>query len=86
MTEQESNVWLMTPHAGEFLGVNHQTLKRRRDACGGYLEYGKHWRFKTESVNSPILWRVFFIQEEFEKRANQRLRELIERENAKKAQ
>ena len=61
--------WLATPDAGKALGVSPITLKRRRDSHGGFLEHGKHWRFKTESSNSPMLWEVTAIRDEFEKRS-----------------
>jgi len=61
--------WLATPDASSALGISPITLKRRRDSHGGFLEHGKHWRFKTDSSNSPMLWEVQLIRNEFEKRS-----------------
>ena len=61
--------WLATPDAGKALGVSPITLKRRRDSHGGFLEHGRHWRFKTESPNSAIRWEVDLIRRELEKRS-----------------
>ena len=61
--------WLATPDASSALGISPITLKRRRDSHGGFLEHGKHWRFKTDNSNSPMLWEVQLIRNEFEKRS-----------------
>jgi len=60
--------WLPTPEAARALGISPDTLKRRRDHVGGYLSQGRHWRLKTESANSAILWRVDLIRAELDKR------------------
>ena len=61
--------WLDTTHACASLGIHASTLKRRRDSHGGFLENGTHWRFKTDSANSTMMWNVEAIQEEFNRRA-----------------
>lgn len=62
-------IWLESTSAAQHLGISVFTLKRRRDTHGGYLESGKHYRFKTDAVNSPILWRVDVIADLFHQRA-----------------
>lgn len=54
--------WLDTTMAARSLGIAPCTLKRRRDSAGGFLEAGKHYRFKTDSRNSPIIWDVETIR------------------------
>ena len=77
--------WLDTTMAARSLGIAPCTLKRRRDSAGGFLEAGKHYRFKTDSSNSPIVWDVETIRSmlhergmkaRVEARAEQVIREL----------
>ena len=77
--------WLDTTMAARSLGIAPCTLKRRRDSAGGFLEAGKHYRFKTDSRNSPIVWDVETIRSmlhergmkaRVEARAEQVIREL----------
>ena len=88
MTE---TTWLDTTKACAVLGISPFTLKRRRDIDGGFLEEGKHYRFKTPSSNSAILWDVETVRDLFherglkarkhartEARANRVIRELQE--------
>ena len=55
--------WLNTTTAARELGIHPDTLKRKRDISGGFLETGKHYRFKTDSTNSPVLWDVETIRQ-----------------------
>mgnify|MGYP003139348994 CR=1 FL=1 len=59
---------LATPEAAKVLCCSAQFLKRKRDTHGGYLEQGKHYRYRGDSVNSAILWDVDLIQKELHKR------------------
>ena len=52
-----SATWLPTPDAARTLGVSVTTLKRYRDANGGFLEAGTHYAFGA-FPNSPIAWNV----------------------------
>lgn len=61
--------WLVTKDAAIYLGISEKTLKRKRDACGGYLSNPEHYQFTTDSPNSKILWEVEGIRAEFNKRA-----------------
>ena len=61
--------WLDTTAAAAELGVHPHTLKRKRDISGGFLESSTHYRFKTPSSNSAILWNVDAIQALFHERA-----------------
>ena len=91
MTE---STWLDTTKAAQALDISPFTLKRRRDIDGGFLEQGKHYRFKTPSSNSVILWDVESVRELFherglkahkeartEARAHRVIRELQQEEN-----
>ena len=77
--------WLDTTTAARELGIHPSTLKRKRDISGGFLETGKHYRFKTDSANSSVLWDVETIrqlmhergiQSRTERRAEQVIQEL----------
>ena len=56
---------LATRDAQKFLCCSAQFLKRKRDSHGGYLENGKHYFYRGDSVNSAILWDVELIAKEF---------------------
>jgi len=62
------STWLDTSRAARALGIAACTLKRKRDMNGGFLEAGKHYRFKTDSANSPVLWDVETIRTLMHKR------------------
>ena len=68
MTE---SAWLDTTKAAQALDIAPCTLKRRRDIDGGFLEAGKHYRFKTPASNSAILWDVDSVRELFHERGMQ---------------
>ncbi|KZR86521.1 hypothetical protein SynBIOSE41_01083 [Synechococcus sp. BIOS-E4-1] len=83
--------WLETTQAARSLGIAPCTLKRKRDINGGFLEGGKHYRFKTDTANSPVLWDVETIRSMLhergmkarqEARADQVIRELQREGNA----
>ena len=61
--------WLDTTQTYRELGIHPSTLKRKRDVNGGFLEAGKHYRFKTDSANSPVLWDVETIRQLMHQRA-----------------
>jgi len=63
--------WLDTTTAARELGIHPSTLKRKRDISGGFLETGKHYRFKTDSANSPVLWDVETIRQLMHERGMQ---------------
>lgn len=77
--------WLPTPKAAACLAISPDTLKRRRDTVGGYLVYGRHWQFRTDSPNTAILWRVDLIREEMTKRGAANAREAQLERAAEKA-
>ncbi len=60
--------WMPTTEAAVYLKVAPCTLKRHRDINGGFLESGTHYRFKTPSKNSTILWNVGAIRDLFHQR------------------
>ena len=62
-----NNLWLSTKAAADSLGISRDTLKRRRDCSGGYLEGGKHWCYGPEK-NSPYTWNVDLCRQEFHRR------------------
>lgn len=55
--------WLDASSAARALGIAPCTLKRKRDINGGFLEAGKHYRFKTDATNSPAFWDVETIRQ-----------------------
>ena len=65
MTE---STWLDTTKAAQALDISPFTLKRRRDVDGGFLEAGKHYRYKTPASNSAILWDVDSVRDLFHER------------------
>ena len=73
----QNDLWLPTGTAAPALGISTETLKRRRDVCGGFLEHGTHYTLGP-SRNSPIVWRVEKCREAFHQRGMQARRELAE--------
>ena len=59
---------LATPEAAKYLGCSAQFLKKKRDSHGGYLEEGKHYHYRGDSVNAAIVWDVELIGKELHKR------------------
>ena len=49
--------WLPTSRAALALGRSADTLKRKRDSEGGFLELGYHYCYGP-SPNSPITWHI----------------------------
>lgn len=52
-----SDQWLPTKAAADALGISTDTLKRKRDIRGGFLEAGRHW-CAGPTKNSPMTWCV----------------------------
>ena len=61
--------WNHLNEAAQVLCISPKALKRRRDVVGGFLEQGLHWRFQTESPNSPTLWNVPLVLKEISSRS-----------------
>ena len=73
MTE---STWLDTTKAAQALDISPFTLKRRRDIDGGFLEAGKHYRYKTPASNSAILWDVDSVRDLFHERGMKARKEI----------
>ena len=59
-----SETWLPTKAAADALGISTDTLKRKRDICGGFLKPGLHWCVGS-TKNSPMTWCVERCREAF---------------------
>ena len=59
--------WMRTGDAAYQLGVSSDTLKRRREVSGGFLENGQHYCLGS-SRNSTITWHVDRIRDAFNQR------------------
>ena len=59
---------LATPEAARDLGCSTQFLKRKRDSHGGFLEKGKHYFYRGDSVNAAILWDIELVRDELHAR------------------
>mgnify|MGYP001167020533 FL=1 len=66
----KTELWLSTKSASEALAVSIDTLKRRREICGGFLEIGKHY-VPGPTLNSPITWCVEGCRQAFLERGIQ---------------
>ena len=64
ITEYE---WLPTSRAALALGRSADTLKRKRDSNGGFLEHGYHYCL-GDTPNSPITWHIERCIKAFNKR------------------
>ena len=62
--------WMRTGDAAYHLGVSSDTLKRRREVSGGFLENGTHYALGP-SKNSTITWHVDRIRDAFNQRGLQ---------------
>ena len=62
--------WMRTGDAADQLGVSSDTLKRRREVSGGFLENGTHYTLGP-SKNSTITWHVDRIRDAFNQRGLQ---------------
>ena len=60
----KTELWLPTKAAAKALGVSPDTLKRRRESVGGFLENGRHYSLGP-CRNSPITWSVERCREAF---------------------
>jgi len=59
-----SDQWLPTKAAADALGISTDTLKRKRDICGGFLKPGLHW-CAGATKNSSMTWCVERCREAF---------------------
>ena len=66
--------WMRTGDAADQLGVSSDTLKRRREVSGGFLENGTHYNLGP-SKNSSIVWNVPAVREAFNQRGLQARKE-----------
>ena len=66
--------WMRTGDAACQLGVSSDTLKRRRDVAGGFLENGTHYN-PGPSRNSTITWHVDRVRDAFNQRGLQARKE-----------
>ena len=62
-----TDLMLRTSEAALALGLSTDTLKRKRESQGGFLEAGFHY-FYGDCSNSPIIWNVQRCREAFHKR------------------
>ena len=70
--------WLPTSRAALALGRSADTLKRKRDIQGGFLEQGYHYCF-GDSPNSPITWHIERCIRAFNKKGIAARKELSKR-------
>ena len=66
--------WQRTSDAAEQLGISTDTLKRRMEVRGGFLENGQHYSLGP-SKNSSITWNVDRVRDAFNKRGLQARKE-----------
>ena len=66
----KTELWLATKPASEALAISTDTLKRRREVCGGFLEVGTHY-VPGPTLNSPITWCVERCRQAFLQRGIQ---------------
>jgi len=66
--------WKPTPAAASELGVSKDTLKRKMESRGGFLENKVHYNLGP-SRNSTITWNVDRIRDEFNQRGLQARKE-----------
>ena len=62
--------WKPTPTAASELGISKDTLKRKMESKGGFLENKVHYNLGP-SKNSAILWDVDRIRASFNQRGLQ---------------
>ena len=62
--------WKPTPTAASELGISKDTLKRKMESKGGFLENKIHYSLGP-SRNSAILWDVDRIRDAFNQRGLQ---------------
>ena len=66
--------WKPTPTAASELGISTDTLKRRMEVRGGFLENGQHYSLGP-SKNSSITWNVDRVRDAFNQRGLQARKE-----------
>ena len=66
--------WKQTPAAASELGISKDTLKRKMESRGGFLENGQHYCLGP-SKNSPIIWHVDRVRHAFNQRGLQARKE-----------
>ena len=62
--------WKPTPAAASELGISKDTLKRKMESRGGFLENKVHYNLGP-TRNSTITWDVDRIRDEFNQRGLQ---------------
>jgi hypothetical protein len=62
--------WKPTPAAASELGISKDTLKRKMESKGGFLENKVHYALGP-SRNSTITWNVAAIRDAFNQRGLQ---------------
>ena len=62
--------WMRTGDAAHHLGISTDTLKRKMESKGGFLENKVHYNLGT-SKNSTITWNVDRVGDAFNKRGLQ---------------
>ena len=66
----KTDLWLPTKAAADALGISTDTLKRKREICGGFLEAGHHW-CAGSTRNNPMTFCVERCREAFHQRGMQ---------------
>ena len=59
--------WMKTSLAAMQLGISPDTLHRRRDTNGGFLEMGRHYVLGPHT-NSPLTWNIKECRQAFNQR------------------
>ena len=73
----KTNLCLPTKAAADALGMSTDTLKRKREICGGFLKAGHHW-CACSTRNSPLKFCVEMCRQAFHCR-ERRKREISSR-------
>ena len=66
----KTELWLPTKAAADALGISTDTLKRKSEICGGFLEAGRHW-CAGSTRNSSMTWCVERCRKALHKRGMQ---------------
>jgi len=62
--------WMRTGDAAHHLGISTDTLKRKMESRGGFLENKVHYNLGP-SKNSAITWNVALVRDAFNERGLQ---------------
>ena len=62
--------WMRTGDAAHHLGISTDTLKRKMESRGGFLENKVHYNLGP-SKNSVITWNVALVRDAFNERVLQ---------------